>query len=150
MSQNKLTIVIEDIYHPHNAISIIKSSIAFGIKEIYVIEKEYKFDLAKINFNLSEYVKIYYFKDSLECIKELKSKGYKIVSTTPHNETIELEDFKLEEKTALVFGTEETGISKEIIDNSDLFLKIKTYGFTESLNISVCVGIILNFFSKTI
>lgn len=42
-----------------------------------------------------------------------------------------------------LFGTETDGLSEEVLDAADRFLKIPMVGFTESLNISVSAAIIL-------
>ena len=52
-------------------------------------------------------------------------------------------DFKIDKKTAFVFGAEATGISDTVKENADGFLKIPMVGFTESFNISVAAAIIL-------
>ena len=66
------------------------------------------------------------------------------MATTPHRNNCSLTDFKLESKTALFFGTERDGLSEEVLETADSFLKIPMVGFTESLNISVSAAIILH------
>jgi len=72
-----------------------------------------------------------------------KSKGYQIIATTPHTDDCNLEDFDFSKPSALCFGTEKEGLSEEIMQKADGFLKIPMVGFTESLNISVSAAIIL-------
>jgi tRNA (guanosine-2'-O-)-methyltransferase len=48
-----------------------------------------------------------------------------------------MEDFDITKPSALFFGTERDGLSEEILNRADGFLKIDGFGFTESLNISV-------------
>ncbi len=73
----------------------------------------------------------------------LKSKGYRIIATTPHENDCLLDDFDISKPSALFFGTERDGLSKEVLDQADGFLKIPMVGFTESLNISVSAAIII-------
>ncbi|HEA81905.1 MAG TPA: TrmH family RNA methyltransferase, partial [Maribacter sp.] len=54
-----------------------------------------------------------------------------------------LQDFEIDSKTALFFGTENKGLSDYVLENADAYLKIPMVGFTESLNISVSAAIIL-------
>ncbi|MCL4168788.1 UNVERIFIED_CONTAM: hypothetical protein GTU68_049912 [Idotea baltica] len=77
------------------------------------------------------------------CMQELRSQGYKIIATSPHTDSYVLDDFKIEDKVALFFGTEKSGLSKEVLDHADGFVKIPMVGFSESLNISVSAAIIL-------
>ena len=77
-----------------------------------------------------------------DAIKTIKSEGYQIVATTPHKEDSNLADFDISKKSCFFFGRETEGLSDEVINNADCFLKIPMVGFTESLNISVSAAII--------
>jgi tRNA (guanosine-2'-O-)-methyltransferase len=81
----------------------------------------------------------------LNCITELKSKGYCIVATLPDEKSCFLEDLPLIKPTAFLFGTELLGLSKEAIAAADTTVKIPMYGFTNSFNISNSVAIIANY-----
>ena len=78
-----------------------------------------------------------------DTISDLKQKGYQIVATTPHEKDAMLHDFDVTKKSCFFFGRETEGLSQEVIDQADCFLKIPMVGFTESLNISVSAAIIL-------
>ena len=58
-----------------------------------------------------------------------------------------LEDFDITKPSAIFFGTERLGLSEEVLQQADGFLKIPMVGFTESLNISVSAAIILQHIS---
>ena len=58
--------------------------------------------------------------------------------------SINLETTKFPKKIILAFGNEEKGLTKEILNNSDFFLTVPMYGFTQSYNISVCCAIVLS------
>ncbi len=139
-----LTVAIEDVYQMHNTSAVIRSCEVFGIQEAHVIESRFgkKLD-SEIAMGAQKWVDVYRHKSTRNCIEALRRDGYKIIATTPHNDSNFLEDFKIEGKTALLFGTERNGLSQEAIDMSDGFLKIPMLGFTESLNISVSAAIIL-------
>jgi len=59
-----------------------------------------------------------------------------------------LDELPLDQKTALVFGTELKGLSDVALENSDYFVKIPMYGFTESFNISVSAAISLHYLTE--
>lgn len=73
----------------------------------------------------------------------VREKGYQIIATTPHNDSCMLHEFDITKRSAIFFGTERDGLSKEVIDQADGYLKIPMVGFTESLNISVSAAIII-------
>ena len=67
-----------------------------------------------------------------------------IYATSPHaNRAGELEDIDLQQKVALMFGTELSGLSNEAMDLAEKTVKIPMYGFTESYNLSVSVALCL-------
>jgi len=139
-----LTVAIEDVYQLHNTSAVIRSCEIFGIQKAHVIEGRFGNRLDKnIAMGAQQWVDIRRHKNMTRCITALKKSGYKIIATTPHNDSCYLNDFKIQEKTAFLFGTEREGLSKEALANCDSFLKIPMAGFSESLNISVSAAIIL-------
>lgn len=146
---NYLTVVLENVFQEHNASAVLRSCDCFGIQELNVIEKDNQYKVQRdIARGAGRWVDLYNFdkgeNPSIDCIKKLKEKGYKIVATTPHTKDVTINELDLSQPMALVFGTEGEGISKEIIAEADEFVKIPMYGFTESFNISVSVAITLN------
>ena len=82
-------------------------------------------------------------QDASYLAEYLLEKGYKVYGTTPHTDDCLIQDIPLDNKVALMFGTELTGLSDIAMANVDGFVKIPMYGFTESLNISVSASICL-------
>ncbi len=143
------TVAIEDIYQPHNASAVIRSCEIFGIQDVHIIENKYKFDTSnQVTKGAQKWLDFTYYKketanNTLSCIDKLRSNGYQIIATTPHNDSCMLQDFDINQKSAFFFGVEKEGLSKDVMKNADGFLKIPMVGFTESLNISVAAAIIL-------
>ena len=142
------TVVLEDIYQQHNASAVIRSCDIFGIQDVHVIENKYKSKVSRhiakgsqkwLTFNRYNEDK----NNTIDCLENLKSKGYQVIATTPHNDSCVLHDFDITKKSAFVFGVEKAGVSDDIMKNADGFLKIPMVGFTESLNISVAAAIVL-------
>jgi len=148
---NYLTVALEDIYQPQNASAVLRSVDCFGLQSVSVIENRNEFRVNKeVDMGSSKWLNIESYNrdenNTLEAIKSLRGKGYRIVATTPHEGAVDLEDFDIEKgKAALFFGTELTGISDIVKEEADEFLKIPMYGFTESFNISVSAAIILHY-----
>lgn len=145
-----ITIVLEDIFQPQNASAVIRSCDCFGIQDLHVIENTNQYSLnPDVVMGASKWVDLHRYNkknnNTLDTIEHLKKQGYRIVATTPHtNETL-LPDFDLRKgKAAFFFGTELTGLSDDVLENADEFVKIPMYGFTESFNISVSAALVLN------
>ncbi len=138
------TVVVEDIFQLHNASAVMRSCEVFGIQELNVIEQRYGKKIDKeIAMGAQKWVDINTFDSISNCMTILKKKGYQIIATTPHDNDCLIEDFDISKPSALFFGTERDGLSNEILNQADGFLKIPMVGFTESLNISVSAAIII-------
>lgn len=148
-----VTVVLENIFQPQNASAVIRSCDVFGIQDLHIIENEYNYNInPKVVMGASKWVNLHKYSkkenNTLDCINKLKKDGYKIYATTPHTNDCLIEDIDLTEKCAIMFGTELEGLSTIALENADGYVKIPMYGFTESLNISVCAAICLYEISK--
>ena len=144
-----ITVVLEDIYQPHNASAVLRSMDCFGIQDAHIIENsnEYRIN-PEVALGASKWLSLMRYNEAgnntTRALKHLKDRGYRLVATTPHQQDVELPDFSLEKgKTALLFGTEMEGLSQQALSMADEYLRIPMYGFTESFNISVSAAIIL-------
>ena len=141
---NHFTIAMEDIFQLHNTSAVMRSCEVFGIQELNVVEERYTKSIDKeIAMGAQKWVDVNRFESISDCISTLKNKGYQIIATTPHENDCLLDDFDISKPSAFFFGTERDGLSQEVLDNADGFLKIPMVGFTESLNISVSAAIII-------
>jgi len=144
-----ITVVLEDIYQSQNASAVLRTCDCLGIQDIHIIENKNTFNInPQVVMGASKWLTIKRYKEvkdnTLNAINSLKVDGYRIIATTPHNNDINLEDFDLSKgKFALFFGTENTGLTKDVLNNADEFVKIPMVGFTESFNISVSAAISL-------
>lgn len=149
-----LTVVLENIYQPHNASAVLRSCDGFGVQDVHIIENSNSYRVNPgVSLGTSQWLTLYKYnkkeENSTDAIKALKTKGYRIVATTPHLEDVNLEVFDLyKNKIALFFGTEMHGLSEIVLENADEFIKIPMYGFVESFNISVSCAISLHNLSQ--
>ena len=144
-----ITIVLEDIYQPHNASAILRTCDLTGIQDVHIIEDKNIYDVnPDVALGSSKWLNLIKHnnndeQNTLLAFKKLREQGYRIVASTPHKHDQDLENIPLDKKIAIVFGTELNGLSEIAIENADEFLKIPMYGFTESYNISVSAALIL-------
>ncbi|MGC6430940.1 MAG: TrmH family RNA methyltransferase [Jejuia sp.] len=138
------TVATEDVYQLHNTSAVIRSCDVFGIQEVNIVEEvNTKRIDREIAMGAQKWVDLNRFHTVKSCIQDLKQKGYQIVATTPHESDTDLQDFDVTPKSCFFFGRETEGLSKEVMDAADVYLKIPMFGFTESLNISVSAAVIL-------
>ncbi|MEO5775687.1 MAG: RNA methyltransferase [Flavobacterium sp.] len=141
---NHFTIVVEDVFQMHNTSAVMRSCEVFGIQQLNIIEQRFGKSIDKeIAMGAQKWVDINTFETVNSSIGTMRSKGYQIIATTPHNNSCMLSDFDISKPSAIYFGTEKEGLSQEVIDQADGYIKIPMVGFTESLNISVSAAIII-------
>ena len=139
-----LTVAVEDVFQFHNTSAILRSCDAFGIQEVYTIEDRFGDRLDKnIAMGAQQWVDVYRYQTTAECIDKLKQEGYSIIATVPHSQAQSVADFELHQKAALFFGTEREGLSEEVLQQADAFITVPMVGFSESLNVSVSAAILL-------
>lgn len=149
-----ITVVLEDIFQPHNASAVLRTCDCFGIQDVHIIENQNPYTVnPDIALGASKWLNLYKYSgqsnNTPEAIRALKEKGYRIVATTPHKDDVLLQDLSLDKgPLALVFGTEMRGLTSDSMDLADEFVKIPMYGFTESFNISVSAALFLFYLTE--
>jgi len=148
-----VTVALENIFQPQNASAVLRTADIFGIQDVHIIENDNEYNVnPRVVHGASKWINVHKYNEkennTLDCINKLKADGYKVYGTTPHTDDCLIQDIPLDNKVALMFGTELTGLSDIAMKNVDGFVKIPMYGFTESLNISVSASICLYELSK--
>lgn len=143
------TVALENIYQQHNSNAVIRSCDCFGIQDCHVIETFNPFNSSiGVSKGAIKWVDVHKHENTGNAIQSLRSSGYQIVATTPHTNDCDLDEFDVTKKAVFFFGAEKKGLSQEVLDEADVYLKIPMVGQTESLNISVCAAIILQHVTK--
>ena len=149
-----LTVVLEDIYQPHNASAVLRSCDCFGIQDVHIIENQNIYEVnPDVALGSSKWLNLIKYTEAANntpsAIRALKEKGYRIVATTPHKDDVNLQALDLsKEPVALLFGTEMRGLTDDALAMADEYMKIPMYGFTESFNISVSAALCLFYLSE--
>ncbi len=143
-----VTIVLDNIRSQHNIGSIFRTADAFRIECIHlcgITATPPNREIQKTALGATESVEWSYFSSTLTSINELKTKGYFIAAIEQADESIDISDvqFKMPEKTAIVFGNEVYGVSDEVMDVCDMCIEIPQFGTKHSLNVSVSAGIVI-------
>ncbi len=145
-----ITIVLENIYQPHNASAVLRSCDAFGIQDVHIIENSNTFTTnSAVDMGTSQWLSLHRYRktdnNTRSAILSLKERGYRIAATSPHADDVLLEDFDLSPgKTAFMFGTELDGLTSEAMELADEYVRIPMFGFVESFNISVSCALTLH------
>ena len=144
--QNDLTVVLENVFDPHNISAVMRSCDAVGIQEVYVLNTRiprHKKWGARSSSSAAKWLTIYQFDNAAECFNELRKKYSRILTTHLTTDAADLYSLDLTQSVALIFGNEHSGVSDEIISMADGNFIIPQSGIIRSLNISVACAVTL-------
>ncbi|MER3463229.1 MAG: RNA methyltransferase [Chitinophagaceae bacterium] len=139
--------VLENIRSAYNVGSVFRTADAFLLGGIYICgytahppHKEIK----KTALGADESVHWKHFKNVNEAIQDLRNNGYKIYAIEQVKDSVKLNEFhQPNQKIAVVFGNEVSGVEQSTIEQCDGCIEIPQLGMKHSLNISVAAGIVL-------
>ena len=143
-----IIVVLENIRSAYNVGSVFRTSDAFLIEAIYIVGYSAKpphKEIKKTALGAEETVDWKYFKTTAEAIDELKSKKYKVYAVEQAEGSYKLHsaNFRQNEKIAVVFGNEVTGVEQTTIHLCDGCIEVPQLGMKHSLNIATAAGIVL-------
>lgn len=144
--QNDLTVVLENVFDPHNISAVMRSCDAVGVQEIYVLNTKiprHKKWGARSSSSAAKWLTVHQFDDAAECFGALRKKYSTILTTHLATDAASLYELDLTSPVALVFGNEHAGVSEEIITMADGNFIIPQMGMIRSLNISVACAVSL-------
>jgi 23S rRNA (guanosine2251-2'-O)-methyltransferase len=143
-----VTIVLDNLRSLHNVGSAFRSADAFLVEKIVlagITGTPPNREIHKTALGSTESVPWEHSENVIDAVRKLKDQGYRVVIVEQTSESIQLQsfEFKQNEKYALVFGNEVNGVSEEILPFADNALEVPQAGSKHSLNVSVCLGIVL-------
>ena len=149
-----VTLVFEDIDKPHNVSAVLRTAECLGIQDLHFIKNKNTYSVNKrIVHGAAKWISMRHHvgnENNIEtCYQRLRKDGYKIYATSLHETSRSIYDLNPQQKTAIVFGTEATGISEEAGQKADGYVHIPMAGFTESFNLSVSASICLTVLKGT-
>ena len=135
---------VEDTYDPHNAAATIRTAEALGLQELHVIEPGERFSATKgVTRGAHRWIDLHRWGDAETAISSLQARGFRVLVTLPDaNATVE--DVDIASPLAVLFGNEHDGVSPRAIAASDGAIAVPMFGFTESFNLSVTVGLAIS------
>jgi tRNA G18 (ribose-2'-O)-methylase SpoU len=143
-----ITIVLDNVRSLHNVGSAFRTADAFRVDKIFltgITGQPPHREIQKTALGATESVNWEYHQSAGELVKNLKADGYTLIVIEQTSESLALQDFTptADGKYCLVFGNEVNGVSDEVIKHANLAIEIPQSGTKHSINVSVCVGIVV-------
>ncbi|MDR3716542.1 MAG: RNA methyltransferase [Puia sp.] len=144
--QDAITVVLENVFDPHNISAVMRTCDAVGVQEIYVLNTRiapHKRWGAKSSSSADKWLTIHQYTDAKTCFTDLRNKYDRIITTHLSSDAVSLHEVDFTGRIALVFGNEHSGVSEEIRILADGNFIIPQVGIIRSLNISVACAVTL-------
>ncbi|CAN5366450.1 tRNA (guanosine(18)-2'-O)-methyltransferase TrmH [soil metagenome] len=144
--QPDLTVVLENVFDPHNISAVMRTCDAVGIQDVFILNHKippHRKWGAKSSSSAAKWLTIHQFINAGECFAELRKRYKKIYTTHLSSDAVGLHELNLTEPVALIFGNEHSGVSDEIVEMADGNFIIPQVGIIKSLNISVACAVTL-------
>lgn len=144
--QPDLTVVLENVFDPHNIAAVLRTCDAVGVVEAFAItdciphRKAWGFRSSR---SASKWVKLHYFDDRVSCLNIVRSRYQRLLGASLGDNIPSMLESTFTGSTALVFGNEKYGLSQEMLNACDGFFYIPQHGMIHSLNISVACAVTL-------
>jgi tRNA G18 (ribose-2'-O)-methylase SpoU len=141
-------LVLDNVRSMNNVGSVFRTADAFLTEAVWlcgITATPPHREIQKTALGATESVAWRYFSTTVEAIKELKEKGYVIISVEQADGAVSPDSYvpAAGEKYALVFGHEINGVSEDVVNMSDACIEIPQYGTKHSFNVAVSAGIVL-------
>jgi len=144
--QPDLTVVLENVFDPHNVSAVMRTCDAVGIQDVYILNNRippHKKWGYRSSSTAAEWLTIHQFTDAEQCFNELRKRFKKIYTSHLGEEAKDIFRIDFTEPIALVFGNERFGVSDDIRSLADGDFIIPQMGIIKSLNISVACAVTL-------
>ena len=144
--QPDITVVLENVFDPHNISAVMRTCDAVGVQDIYILNTKiprHKKWGAKSSSSAAKWLTVHEFDNAALCFSALRE-GYSTILTTHlSSNAVSLHSIDFTRSIALVFGNEHSGVSEEIRALADGNFIIPQVGIIRSLNISVACAVSL-------
>ena len=134
-----LTVVLDNVRSLNNIGSVFRTCDAFAVERILICgitASPPSPEIHKTALGAEDSVCWQYYKDTIDCVKELRAQGLPIVSLEQVEGSVSMQDWEDTRPLALILGNEVKGVSQQAVDLSDYCLEIPQAGTKHSFNIS--------------
>ena len=147
LDSESTVLILDSITDPHNVGAILRSCDQFGTNLVVIPSHRSQSDfsenetIARSSAGAAAYVPVSVVTNLVRATQKLKDAGFWIYGADAGGESVQ--SLKFPKKTAIVMGSEGSGISKLLEDQCDSIVSIPTCGKIDSLNVSVAAGVLL-------
>ncbi len=142
-----LAVVAEAVYRRHNVSAILRSAEAFGLHEAHLVCGAFR-PVRNAAKGAQRWMDIALHETTEDCVASLKERGHALYVCDLSDDAISPEEVPVDNPVAILFGSELMGVSDQARALADGVVKLPMVGVTQSLNVSVAAGIILQIVAR--
>lgn len=137
-----LVVVLDNLINTRNVSAVLRSIEALGLQELHIVELAGKAEIERtLTTRAERWVDLVWHRDSIAAIEALRERGYRILVADFGEASQPVESVALGGPTAIVFGSEQTGVSKRTLALADGLFHLPNSGFTAYINVSVATAL---------
>jgi len=142
--QPDLTVLMDRVRKPHNFSAVIRTSDAAGLYEIHAIAASGCLPtISHTSQGAENWVRVQRHDNAEDAVRAIRNRGMKLVAASLSKQSVDFREYDYTRPTAIVLGTEYSGVSPELLEHVESEICIPMLGMTRSFNVSVACAIIL-------
>jgi tRNA (guanosine-2'-O-)-methyltransferase len=139
-----ITVVLENLWDPHNVSAVIRSAEGIGVDRVHVVEQPHRFCVNRgVARGAHRWLRIHRHPDVASCLARLAAEGFVTCAADVGPGCLDLRELPLDRPLAIVLGSEKDGLTTEARSLAHLRFTIPMAGMTGSFNVSVSAAIAL-------
>lgn len=137
--------VLDDLVGARNASAVVRTSEALGLQEVHLVQREGRVALERtVTLHAERWLDLHWYARAEEMLTGLRDRGYRVWVADYAKGALPLVEIPVQDRMAVVFGSEQKGVSEEVRRQADGFFFLPSSGFTSYVNVSVMAGVTLH------
>jgi len=137
-----LVVVLDDLVGARNASAVVRTAEALGLQEVHIVQREGRVALERtVTMRADRWLDLCWYPRPEPAMEALRARGYRVWVADFAEDAVPLTEVPVRDGLAVVFGSEQRGVSDAVRERADGHFFLPTAGFTSYVNVSVMAGI---------
>jgi len=145
IKRNPIVLVLDNVLDTYNIGSFFRLGDALAVEKICLcgpVVTPPNIKIHRASIGTWKWVSWEQYQNTKECVEKLKKEGYQIIACEQTKDSINYQSAKYNSKVAIIAGSENFGVSKDILNLVDKVVEIPMFGINISLNVLVATSVI--------
>ena len=145
IKRNPIVLVLDNVLDTYNIGSFFRLADALAVEKICLcgpVVTPPNIKIHRASIGTWKWVPWEAYKNTTDCIRQLKKDAYQIVACEQTNSSINYQKTNYDFPVAIIAGSESFGVSKDVLKMADKVVEIPMFGINISLNVLVATSVI--------